>query len=57
MYEHVLELTNFYENARRSIGELHVDKFIVKAFFFIVQTVSVSDEVYYSTSNGLSSWL
>ena len=33
VYEHVLELTNFYENARRSIGEFHVDEFIVKVFF------------------------
>jgi hypothetical protein len=53
-----MNLINFYENARRSVGEFHADKFIVKVFF-IVQTVSDSDEVYeyYSTNNGLFPWV
>jgi len=34
VYEHVLDLTNFYGNARRSIGEFHVHKFNVQVFFF-----------------------
>jgi len=28
-----LDLANYYENSRRSLGELHVDKFTVKLDF------------------------
>jgi hypothetical protein len=47
VYEHVLDLTKFYGNARLSIGEFHVNKSIVQVFSFVVHTVSVSDEAYY----------